>query len=50
MIIGSIIVKSLVFSDEVGEGFNEQYAIGGSSMRASPIQQAECLLNICEWR
>ena len=32
--------KKLGFSDEVAEGFNEQYAIGGSSMRASPIQQA----------
>lgn len=32
--------KKLGFSDEVVEGFNEQYAIGGSSMRASPIQQA----------
>lgn len=32
--------KKLGYSDEVAEGFNEQYSIGGSTMFASPIQQA----------
>lgn len=32
--------KKLGYSDDVAEGFNEQYAIGGSTMRASPVQQA----------
>lgn len=32
--------KKLGYSDSVSEGFNEQYAIGGSGMIASPIQQA----------
>ncbi len=32
--------KKLGYSEDVANGFNEQYAIGGSTMRASPIQQA----------
>ena len=32
--------KKLGYSDDVSNGFNEQYAIGGSTMRASPIEQA----------
>ena len=32
--------KKLGYNDEVAEGFNEQYSIGGSGMIASPIQQA----------
>lgn len=32
--------KKLGYDNDVAEGFNEQYAIGGSGMTASPIQQA----------
>lgn len=32
--------KKLGYSEDVSNGFNEQYAIGGSTMRASPIEQA----------
>ena len=32
--------KKLGYNDDVAEGFNEQYSIGGSGMIATPVQQA----------